>query len=95
MKFCLILKVMVVAVEGLYRIEHVLQAAFSSLELQSAHSLFSSLDLKSACPLNFDILTLKRSCSICDQMDGTIHFKPLKIKARDLRTYHMIFTPRH
>ena len=72
MNFSQIIKIMFlfVAVEGLYRIEHVLQAAFTSLELQSAR-----------CPLNFDILTLKKSCSICDQMHGTIHFQPLKIKA--------------
>ena len=55
--------------KGLHRIEHVLQAAFTSLELQSAH-----------CPLNFDLFTLKQSCSICDQMTRMIHFKPLKIK---------------
>ena len=72
MKFCIIIKIicLIVAVQGLHRIEHVLQAAFTSLELQSAR-----------CPLNFDILTLKKSCSICDQIHGTIHFQPLKIKA--------------
>ena len=71
MNFCQIIKIMFffVAVEGLHRIEHVLQAAFTSLELQSAR-----------CPLNFDVLTLKKCCSICDQMHGTIHFQPLKIK---------------
>ena len=55
--------------KGLHRIEHVLQAAFTSLELQSAH-----------CPLNFDLLTLKQSCTICDQITRMVHFKPLKIK---------------
>ena len=72
MKFCIIIKIicLIVAVQALHRIEHVLQAAFTSLELQSAR-----------CPLNFDILTLKKSCSICDQIHGTIHFQPLKIKA--------------
>ena len=72
MKFCIIIEIicLIVAVQGLHRIEHVLQAAFTSLELQSAR-----------CPLNFDILTLKKSCSICDQIHGTTHFQPLKIKA--------------
>ena len=72
MKYCGIINLifLVVAVQGLHRIEHVLQAAFTSLEVQSAN-----------CPLNFDLLTLKKSCSICDQMNGSTHFKPLKIKA--------------
>ena len=72
MKFCHIMKIMfqIMAVQGLQRIDHILQEAIVKSQLQPAR-----------CLLNFDLLTLKQSCLLCDQITSSIHFQSIAIKA--------------
>ena len=57
------------AVQSLQRIEHVLQEAIVKSQLQPAR-----------CLLNVDLLALKQSCSICDQITSSINFSQLQSK---------------